>query len=168
MRCRKARWRSAMLRSSSRCGCADFARRLTACSECGERRARCRAREKCPQAASSYARVTALLPARILRMIVATVTRRDHLDLDRDRGAAARSQPDQAVAAALQRATARRQIVSLYPDHGRSLGAADPQTSRRAIAAWLLFGPFASAGAVDRTITALQRAFLVRSWTDES
>ena len=53
---------------------------------------------------------------------------------DRDRSAAARSQPDQAPAAALQRAAARRQVVSLYPDHRRSLGAANPQASRRALA----------------------------------
>jgi hypothetical protein len=65
--------------------------------------------------------------------------RRDHLDRDRNRGAAARSQSDQAAAPALQRATARRQIVSLYPDHRRSLGAADPQASRRAVAARALF-----------------------------
>ena len=64
---------------------------------------------------------------------------RDHLDHDRDRGAAARGQSDQAAAAALQRAAARRQVVSLYPDHRRPLGAADPQTSRRAIAARALF-----------------------------
>ena len=64
---------------------------------------------------------------------------RDRLDHDRDRGAAAGSQSDQAVAAALQRAAARRQIVSLYPDHRRPLGAADPETSRRAVAAGALF-----------------------------
>ncbi len=59
---------------------------------------------------------------------------RDRLHHDRDRSAAAGSQSDQAAAAALQRATARRQVVSLYPDHRRPLGAADPQASRRAIA----------------------------------
>ena len=42
---------------------------------------------------------------------------RIRLDRDRDRGAAARSQSDQAAAAALQRAAARRQVVSLHPDH---------------------------------------------------
>ena len=57
---------------------------------------------------------------------------RDRLHHDRDRSAAAGSQPDQAAAAALQRATARRQVVSLHPDIRRPLGAADPQTSRRA------------------------------------
>ena len=72
---------------------------------------------------------------RIERMIAATARARVRLDRDRDRGAAARSQPDQAAAAALQRAAARRQVVSLYPDHRRSLGAADPQAPRRAHAA---------------------------------
>ena len=67
--------------------------------------------------------------------------RGDRLDHDRDRGAAARSQSDQAAAAALQRAAARRQVVSLYPDHRRPLGAADPQASRRAVAAGPLFRP---------------------------
>ena len=37
----------------------------------------------------------------------------------RDRGAAARGEPDQAAAAALQRAPARRQVVPLHPDHRR-------------------------------------------------
>ncbi len=59
----------------------------------------------------------------------------------RDRGAAARSQPDQAAAAALQRHAARRQIVSLYPDHLGSLGAANPETSRRALAAGPVLRP---------------------------
>ena len=66
---------------------------------------------------------------------------RVRLDPHRDRGAAARSQPDQAAAAALQRAAARRQVVSLYPHHRRPLGAADPQASRRAHAAGQLLRP---------------------------
>ena len=78
---------------------------------------------------------------RIARMIAATAIGGDRLDHDRDRGAAARGQSDQAAAAALQRAAARRQIVSLYPDHRRSLGAADTQASRRADAARALFRP---------------------------
>ena len=57
---------------------------------------------------------------------------RIRLDRDRDRGAAARGQPDQAAAPALQRAAARRQVVSLHPDHRRPLGAADPKAPRRA------------------------------------
>ena len=81
---------------------------------------------------ASYARVNAPQPARILRMIAATVTVEIISTDDRDRGAAARGQSDQAAASALQRAAARRQVVSLYPDHRRPLGAADPQASRRA------------------------------------
>ena len=50
----------------------------------------------------------------------------------RNRSAAVGSEPDQAPAAALQRGAARRQIVSLYRDHDRSLGAANSQASRRA------------------------------------
>ena len=88
---------------------------------------------------SSYARVNAPLPARILRMIAATVSVEIVSTIDRNRSAAAGSQSDQAVAAALQRATARRQVVSLHSDHRRPLGAADPQASRRAIAARTIF-----------------------------
>ena len=44
---------------------------------------------------------------------------------DRVRGAAARSQSHQALQAALQRAAARRQIVSLHPHPPRPCGAAD-------------------------------------------
>jgi excinuclease ABC subunit C len=88
---------------------------------------------------SSYARVNAPLPARILRMIAATVTVEIVSTTDRDRSAAAGSQPDQAAAAALQRATARRQVVSLHTDIRRPLGAADPQASRRAIQARTIF-----------------------------
>ena len=57
---------------------------------------------------------------------------RVRLDRDRDRSAPARSQSDQAAAPALQRAAARRQVVPLYPDHRRPLGAANPQAPRRA------------------------------------
>ena len=79
----------------------------------------------------AYTRPTGYDP-RIERMIAATAVAGIRLDRDRDRGAAARSQPDQAAAPALQRAAARRQVVPLYPDHRRPLGAADPQASRRA------------------------------------
>ena len=48
------------------------------------------------------------------------------------RGAAARSEPHQALPAALQRAAARRQVVSLHPDRARPGGAADHEASRRA------------------------------------
>ena len=53
---------------------------------------------------------------------IARADRRDRgdgvrLDPHRDRGAAARGQPDQAAPPALQRAAARRQVVPLHPDH---------------------------------------------------
>ena len=57
---------------------------------------------------------------------------RVRLDHDRDRGAAARGEPDQAAAPALQRADARRQVVPLHPDHGGRDAADDRQASRRA------------------------------------
>ncbi len=57
---------------------------------------------------------------------------RIRLDQNGNRGAAARSQSDQAAAPALQRAAARRQVVPLHFDHRRPLGAADPQAPRRA------------------------------------
>ena len=50
----------------------------------------------------------------------------------RGRGAAAGSQPDQALPAPLQRAAAGRQVLPLHPDRARAQGAADPQASRRA------------------------------------
>src|SRR5712671_5275914 len=84
---------------------------------------------------TSYARVNAPQPAHDR----GDRERRDRLDLDRDRGAAARSQFHQAASPALQRAAARRQVVSLYPDHRRPLGAANPQAPRRADKAWPLF-----------------------------
>ena len=59
--------------------------------------------------------------SRIERMIARDRDDGVRLDRDRDRGAAARSQPDQAAAAALQRAAARRQVVPLHPDHRRPL-----------------------------------------------
>jgi excinuclease ABC subunit C len=82
------------------------------------------------------------------------------------RGAAARSQPHQAAAPALQRAPARRQVPALHPRHrGRARAAAD-QASRRAQPQGRYFGPFASVWAVNRTMTALQRAFLLRTCSD--
>ncbi len=59
----------------------------------------------------------------------------------RDRGAAARGEPDQAAAPALQRVDARRQVVSLYPAHRRPRGAGHFQASRRAIEKGRLFRP---------------------------
>ncbi len=66
----------------------------------------------------AYARPTGHV-SRIARMVAATSAHRVRLHRDRNRGAAARSQPDQAAAAALQRAAARRQVVSLHPHHRR-------------------------------------------------
>ena len=80
---------------------------------------------------TSYAR-QAGHTARIMRMIAATATHRVRLDHDRDRGAAARSEPDQAAASALQRADARRQVVPLHIDHGGRDAADDREASRRA------------------------------------
>ncbi len=95
------------------------------------RRALCRQGEEHPQ---TRARLSAAGRA---RQPDRTDDRRNggagvRLHRHRNRSAAARSQSDQAAAAALQRAAARRQVVSLYPHHGGSLGAADPQASRRA------------------------------------
>ena len=116
----------------------DLARRLSH-AERGQRRALCRQGEKCPQAAfllcAGQRAAAGAHPAHDR----GHRDGRDHLDLDRNRGAAARGQSDQAVAAALQRAAARRQVVSLYPDHRRPLGAADPQASRRADPARAVF-----------------------------
>ena len=122
------------------CGAArpDLARRLSH-AECGKRRALCRQGEKCPQAACVVCageRDSAGADSADDR---GHRYGRDRVDADRDRGAAARGQPDQAVAAALQRSTARRQVVSLHSDHRRSLGASDPQASRGANAARTIF-----------------------------
>ena len=98
---------------------------------CQRRRALCRQGQEHPQTHRRLYAPDRLRPAhrahdrgdRLARI---------RLDRDRDRGAAARGQSDQAAAAALQRAAARRQVVPLHPDHRRSLGAADPQAPRRA------------------------------------
>ena len=85
----------------------------------------------------------------------------------RGRGAAAREQPDQALQAALQRPAARRQVVPLYRHPPATPMAAARQAPRRARQAGNeYFGPFASATAVNRTLYALQRAFLLRSCSD--
>ena len=85
----------------------------------------------------------------------------------RGRGAAARDQPDQAAEAALQRAAARRQVVPLHRHPPRPpIGRSSPSIAARATSKGEYFGPFASAGAVNRTLNALQRAFLLRSCSD--
>jgi len=91
---------------------------------------------------------------------------RDHLDHDRNRGAAARGQLIKQLRPRFNVQLRDDKSFPYIPDIRRPLGAADPQASWRAIAAGRYFGPFASAGAVGRTITALQRAFLIRSCTD--
>ncbi len=68
--------------------------------------------------------------------------------------------------AALQRAAARRQVVSLYSGDGRHAGAGLYKHRGARSRKGDYFGPFASAGAVGRTINSLQRAFLLRTCTD--
>ena len=57
----------------------------------------------------------------------------------RDRSAAAGGEPHQAPAAAFQRAAARRQVVSLHPDHRRPPRTGDLQAPRGAFAEGRLF-----------------------------
>jgi excinuclease ABC subunit C len=115
---------------------------------------------------SSYARVTAVQPARIMRMIAATVT----VEII--------STPTETEALLLE-ANLIKQLrprfnVQLRDDKSFPyiLISGDhwaPQILKHRGAQsrpGRYFGPFASAGAVNRTITALQRAFLVRSCTD--
>src|SRR3954451_6962677 len=115
---------------------------------------------------ASYARVNALQPARILRMIAATVT----VEI---------ISTSTETEALLLEANLIKQLrprfnvqlrddksfpyILITGDHWASQilkhRGAESRPGR-------YFGPFASAGAVNRTITALQRAFLVRSCTD--
>jgi excinuclease ABC subunit C len=115
---------------------------------------------------SSYARANAPLPARILRMIAATVS----VEII--------STPTETEALLLE-ANLIKQLrprfnVQLRDDKSFPyiLISGDhwaPQILKHRGAQsrpGRYFGPFASAGAVNRTITALQRAFLMRSCTD--
>src|SRR6476660_5191311 len=115
---------------------------------------------------ASYARVNAPLPARILRMIAATVT----VEI---------VSTTTETEALLLEANLIKQLrprfnVQLRDDKSFPyiLITGDhwaPQILKHRGAQsrpGRYFGPFASAGAVGRTITALQRAFLVRSCTD--
>src|SRR5215211_4006794 len=115
---------------------------------------------------ASYARVSAVQPARILRMIAATVT----VEIV--------STPTETEALLLE-ANLIKQLrprfnVQLRDDKSFPyiLMTGDhwaPQILKHRGAqtrSGNYFGPFASAGAVGRTITALQRAFLIRSCTD--
>jgi excinuclease ABC subunit C len=115
---------------------------------------------------ASYARVTAVQPARILRMIAATVT----VEI------VSTSTETEALLleANLIKQLRPRFNVQLRDDKSFPyiLITGDhwaPQILKHRGAQsrpGQYFGPFASAGAVNRTITALQRAFLVRSCTD--
>ena len=115
---------------------------------------------------SSYARVTAPQPARILRMIAATVTV-EIISTSTETEALL-------LEANLIKQLRPRFNVQLRDDKSFPyiLITGDhwaPQILKHRGAQsrpGRYFGPFASAGAVNRTITALQRAFLVRSCTD--
>ncbi|KRR10363.1 excinuclease ABC subunit UvrC [Bradyrhizobium valentinum] len=115
---------------------------------------------------ASYARINAPLPARILRMIAATVT----VEI---------VSTTTETEALLLEANLIKQLrprfnVQLRDDKSFPyiLITGDhwaPQILKHRGAQTRpgrYFGPFASAGAVNRTITALQRAFLIRSCTD--
>jgi len=115
---------------------------------------------------ASYARITAVQPARILRMIAATAT----VEI------VSTSTETEALLleANLIKQLRPRFNVQLRDDKSFPyiLITGDhwaPQILKHRGAQsrpGRYFGPFASAGAVNRTITALQRAFLVRSCTD--
>src|ERR1700689_2150147 len=115
---------------------------------------------------ASYARVSAPQPARILRMIAATVT----VEI---------ISTSTETEALLLEANLIKQLrprfnvqlrddksfpyILITGDHWAPQILKHPGAQTRP---GQYFGPFASAGAVNRTITALQRAFLVRSCTD--
>jgi excinuclease ABC subunit C len=115
---------------------------------------------------SSYARVNAPLPARILRMIAATMTV-EIISTTTETEALL-------LEANLIKQLRPRFNVQLRDDKSFPyiLISGDhwaPQILKHRGAQsrpGRYFGPFASAGAVNRTITALQRAFLIRSCTD--
>jgi excinuclease ABC subunit C len=115
---------------------------------------------------SSYARVNAPLPARILRMIAATVsveivsttTETEALLLEANLIKQLRPRFNVQL-----RDDKSFPYILITGDHWA------PQILKHRGAQsrpGRYFGPFASAGAVNRTITALQRAFLIRSCTD--
>src|SRR5690348_1667295 len=115
---------------------------------------------------SSYARANAPLPARILRMIAATVnveiistiTETEALLLEANLIKQLRPRFNVQL-----RDDKSFPYILITGDHWA------PQILKHRGAQsrpGRYFGPFASAGAVNRTITALQRAFLIRSCTD--
>ena len=85
----------------------------------------------------------------------------------RDRGAAARVQPDQGAQAALQRRAARRQELSLHLARhvARISRASRPIAGSRSLPG-RYFGPFPSAGAVNETLHHLQKLFRLRNCRD--
>jgi excinuclease ABC subunit C len=115
---------------------------------------------------SSYARANAPLPARILRMIAATVT----VEIV---STTTETEALLLEANLIKRLRPRFNVnfrddksfpyILIAEDHEAPAimkhRGAQSRPGR-------YFGPFASAGAVNRTITALQRAFLIRSCTD--
>ena len=85
----------------------------------------------------------------------------------RDRGAAARIQPDQGAPAALQRRAARRQELSLHPGlqrrtNSRVWRSIAAHARRRAA----ISVRFPSAGAVQDTLRQLQKLFRIRNCRD--
>jgi excinuclease ABC subunit C len=115
---------------------------------------------------ASYARVTAVQPARIMRMIAATVaieivstsTETEALLLEANLIKQLRPRFNVQL-----RDDKSFPYILITGDHWA------PQILKHRGAQTRpgrYFGPFASAGAVNRTITALQRAFLIRSCTD--
>src|SRR6202167_6009026 len=115
---------------------------------------------------SSYARITAIQPARIMRMIAATVsveiistsTETEALLLEANLIKQLRPRFNVQL-----RDDKSFPYILITGDHWA------PQILKHRGAQsrpGRYFGPFASVGAVNRTITALQRAFLVRSCTD--
>jgi excinuclease ABC subunit C len=115
---------------------------------------------------ASYARVAAVQPARIMRMIAATVaveivstsTETEALLLEANLIKQLRPRFNVQL-----RDDKSFPYILITGDHWA------PQILKHRGAqtrAGTYFGPFASAGAVNRTITALQRAFLIRSCTD--
>src|SRR6476469_1710058 len=115
---------------------------------------------------ASYARVSAVQPARILRMIAATVTVEiisTHTETEALLLEANLIKQQRPRFNVQLRDDKSFPYILITGDHWA------PQILKHRGAQsrpGRYFGPFASAGAVNRTITALQRAFLIRSCTD--